>query len=91
MPKFLSERELPGAGQLSSDDLRQIARRSCDVLDALGTEIQWIQSWVTDDRIFCLYIAPDVDLIREHARCGKFPANQIRQIRAAMDPATAEG
>lgn len=90
MPKFLIERELPGAGNLSSDDLQAISRKSCDVLADLGTRIQWLQSYVTDDRIFCLYLAPDEELIREHARRGGFPANRISLIRGGMDPSTAE-
>ena len=91
MPKYLIERELPGAGSLSSSDLQKIARTSCDVLSALGPDIQWVQSHVTDDKIYCVYIAPDADLIREHARCGGFPANRIAQIRTGIDPTTAEG
>jgi hypothetical protein len=90
MPKFLIERELPGAGGLSPDDLRAIARRSCDVIDALGPDIQWVQSYVTDDHIYCIYIAADADIIREHARCGGFPANRILEVRAGIDPTTAE-
>ncbi|MFN2400610.1 MAG: DUF4242 domain-containing protein [Gemmatimonadaceae bacterium] len=90
MPKFLIERELPGAGRLSSGDLQGIARKSCDVLHALGPDIQWVQSYVTDDKIYCVYIAPDADIIREHARCGGFPANVISEIRAGIDPTTAE-
>ena len=90
MPKFLIERELPGAGELSPNDLQAIARKSCDVLHALGPDIQWVQSYVTDDKIYCLYIAPDAEIIREHARCGGFPANRVSEVRAAIDPTTAE-
>ena len=91
MPKYLIERELPGAGQLSAADLQSISRKSCDVLQALGPDIQWVQSYVTDDKIYCVYIAPDADIIREHARCGGFPANRISEVRAGIDPTTAEG
>ncbi|MGH7664027.1 MAG: DUF4242 domain-containing protein [Gemmatimonadaceae bacterium] len=90
MPKYLIERELPGAGQLSPGDLQGVARKSCDVLDALGSDIQWVESYVTDDRIYCVYIAADADIIREHARSGGFPANRISEVRAIIDPATAE-
>ena len=90
MPRYVIERDLPGAGELSPDDLQGISRRSCDVLNALGPDIQWVQSWVTDDRIYCVYIAPDPELIREHARCGGFPANRISRVRAVIDPTTAE-
>ena len=90
MPKFVIERELPGAGGLSPDELRAVARKSCDVIDALGPDIQWVQSYVTDDRIYCVYIAADADIIREHARCSGFPANRIVEVRAGIDPTTAE-
>ena len=91
MPRYVIERDLPGAGELSADDLRGISRRSCEVLNALGPDIQWIQSWVTDDRIYCVYIAPDPELILEHARCGGFPANRVSRVRGVIDPTTAEG
>ena len=90
MPKYLIERELPGAGALSASDLQQISRKSCDVLQALGPDIQWVQSYVTDDKIYCVYIAQDADIILEHARCGGFPANRVSEIRAGIDPTTAE-
>ena len=90
MPKYLIERELPGAGQLSPADLQAISRKSCDVLHALGPDIQWVHSYVVDDKICCVYIAPDAEIIREHARCGGFPANRISEIRAVIDPTTAE-
>jgi hypothetical protein len=90
MPKYLIERELPGAGQLSSAELRAVSRKSCEVLQALGPDIQWVQSYVTEDKIYCVYIAPDMDIIREHARCGGFPANAISEVRAMIDPTTAE-
>jgi uncharacterized protein DUF4242 len=91
MPRYLIERELPGAGLLSPSDLQGLSRKSCDVLHALGPDIQWVQSYVTDDKIYCVYIAPDAEIIREHARCGGFPANRIAEVRAGIDPATAEG
>jgi hypothetical protein len=90
MPKYVIERELPGAGQLSSAELRAISQKSCEVLQALGPDIQWVQSYVTGDKIYCLYIAPDMDIIREHARCGGFPANAISEVRSMIDPTTAE-
>jgi hypothetical protein len=90
MPKYLIERELPGAGRLSPSELQGIARKSCDVLHALGPDIQWIQSYVTDDKLYCVYIAPDAEIIREHARCGGFPANVVSVIRTGIDPTTAE-
>ena len=90
MPKYVIEREIPGAGQLSSAELRAISQKSCEVLQALGPDIQWVQSYVTGDKIYCVYIAPDVDLVREHARCGGFPANSISEVRAMIDPTTAE-
>ncbi|HYC51646.1 MAG TPA: DUF4242 domain-containing protein [Gemmatimonadaceae bacterium] len=90
MPKYVIERELPGAGKLSPAELRDIARKSCEVLQALGPDIQWVQSYVTADKIYCVYIAPDADIIREHARCGGFPANRISEVRAGIDPTTAE-
>jgi len=90
MPKYLIERDIPGAGELSPAELQVISRKSCDVLQALGPDIQWVQSYVTDDKIYCVYIAPDADIIREHARCGGFPANRISVVRAGIDPTTAE-
>jgi hypothetical protein len=90
MPRYVIERELPGAGDLSASELRAISRKSCEVLQALGPDIQWVQSYVTGDKIYCVYIAPDADIIREHARCGGFPANQISEVRAVIDPTTAE-
>jgi hypothetical protein len=90
MPKFLIERDLPGAGLLSAAELQAISRKSCEVLQALGPDIQWVQSYVTDEKIYCVYIAADADIIREHARCGGFPANRISEVRAGIDPTTAE-
>lgn len=91
MPKFVIERELPGAGKLSSADLRSISEKSCDVLRALGPEIQWVESYVVDEKIYCVYLAPNEELIREHATKGGFPANKISQIRATIDPTSSEG
>lgn len=90
MPRFLIERELPGAGNLSAEDLRGISAKSCGVLRELGPEVQWVQSYVTDDRITCIYIAPDEEAVREHARRGGFPATRILQVHAIIDPMTAE-
>ncbi|HRX71795.1 MAG: DUF4242 domain-containing protein [Candidatus Competibacteraceae bacterium] len=90
MPKYLIERELPGAGKLSPADLKAISQKSCGVLSALGPQIQWVQSYVTDDKIYCVYIAPNADLVKQHAEQGGFPANRISEIRAGIDPTTAE-
>jgi len=90
MPKFVIERELPGAGALSADALRGISQTSCGVLKNLGPEIQWLESYVTDDKIYCVYIAPSEELIRIHATQGGFPANSIRQVCRMIDPTTAE-
>ena len=90
MPKFVIEREIPGAGNLSSEQLQGISQTSCGVLRSLGPEIQWIQSYVTDDKIYCVYIAPDEETIRKHAQQGGFPANRISQVRTVIDPTTAE-
>jgi hypothetical protein len=90
MPRYIIERDLPGAGTLTPAELQGIARKSCEVLQALGPDIQWVQSYVTDDRIYCVYIAPDDAIIREHARCGGFPAYLISEVRAGIDPVTAE-
>lgn len=91
MPKYLIERELPGAGQLSAADLKAISQKSCSVLNTLGPQIQWLQSYVTDDKIYCVYIAPNADLVKQHAEQGGFPANRISEIRVGIDPTTAEG
>ncbi|HEV3155507.1 MAG TPA: DUF4242 domain-containing protein [Candidatus Baltobacteraceae bacterium] len=90
MPKYVIEREIPGAGNLSSDQLTAISQTSCQVLDKMGTGIQWVESFVTDDKIYCIYNARDEDQIREHARQGGFPANSIREVRNRIDPTTAE-
>ncbi|MBV8949362.1 MAG: DUF4242 domain-containing protein [Actinobacteria bacterium] len=90
MPKYVIERTVPGAGQMDAAALAAIAGKSNDVLRDLGPDIQWIHSYVSDDAITCVYFAANADLIREHARCGGFPVDSIRQVRATIDPATAE-
>jgi hypothetical protein len=90
MPKYIIERELPNAGALSEDELRTIAQRSCAVLKSLGPEIQWVQSYVTEDKITCVYIAPNVDMVKTHARLGGFPADRVLEVGTIIDPTTAE-
>ena len=90
MPKYVIERDLPGAGKLNQAELQGIAEKSNKVLADLGPEIQWLQSYVTDDKIYCVYIAPDEDIILEHARCGGFPANRVSIVGSTIDPTTAE-
>ena len=90
MPKFLIERNIPGAGKLSPEQLQSISQKSCSVLRSLGPQIQWIQSYVTDNKITCIYIAPDEATVREHASQGGFPADAVLQIRAIIDPTTSE-
>ena len=90
MPQFVIEREMPGAGGLSADDLRGASQGSCTVLRDLGPDIQWVHSYVTDDKIYCVYRAPNEELIRKHAETAGFPANSIAQVRAMIDPTTAE-
>jgi hypothetical protein len=90
MPKYLIERELPGAGKLRPEELRAMSEKSNGVLSSLGPKIQWVHSYVTDDKIICVYNAPSQDIIKEHARCGGFPANRISQVRAVIDPTSAE-
>jgi hypothetical protein len=90
MPKFVIEREIPGAGKLSPQELRAISQKSCSVLDQLGPKIQWVQSFVTGDKIYCVYIAPDEEMVREHARQGGFPANSVAEVKSIIDPTTAE-
>jgi len=91
MPKYVIERELSGAGKLSAQELQGISQKSCGVLNALGPQIQWIQSYVTDDKIYCVYIAPNEEMVREHAQKGGFPANRISEVKSVIDPTTAEG
>lgn len=90
MPKFVIERDLSGAGKLSAQELRDISRKSCEVLREMGPQIQWLQSYVTGDKIYCVYIAANEQLIRQHAQQGGFPANRIARIATVIDPATAE-
>jgi hypothetical protein len=90
MPKFVIEREIPGAGKLSADDLHAISQKSCGVLSSMGPKIQWVQSFVTDDKIYCVYIAPDEATVREHATKGGFPANTVSRVRTMIDPTTSE-
>ena len=90
MPKFVIERDIPGAGNLSDAELQEISRRSLSVLKAMGPEIQWLQSYVTGDKVYCVYLAPDEDTIREHAKRGGLPANRISAVRRLIDPTTAE-
>jgi hypothetical protein len=90
MPKYVIEREIPGAGKLSPDQLKGISQTSCAVLSKLGPEIQWVQSYVTGDKIYCVYIAPNKDLVLEHAKQGGFPANAVNEVNTIIDPTTAE-
>jgi hypothetical protein len=90
MPKFVIERNIPGAGSLTAEELRAISQKSCGVLNELGPTIQWDHSYVTDDKVYCVYIAPDEAMVREHARLGGFPANSVQQVRGVIDPTTAE-
>jgi hypothetical protein len=90
MPKYVIEREVPGAGKLSAEELKAISQKSCGVLEAMGPQIQWQQSYVTDDKIYCVYIAPNEEMVRQHAERGGFPANSIAQVREVIDPTTAE-
>lgn len=90
MPKFVIEREIPGAGKLSEQELKAVSQTSCNVLRELGPEVQWLQSYVTADKIYCVYIAPNEELVREHARQGGFPANSVSRVMNIIDPTTAE-
>ena len=90
MPKFVIEREIPGAGKLSAADLQGISQKSCSVLNELGPSIQWVESYVTDNKIYCVYIAPNAEMVRKHAEMGGFPANSISEIRTVIDPTTSE-
>ena len=91
MPKYVIEREIAGAGKLSQKELQAIAQKSCGVLNRLGSQIQWVHSYVTGDKVYCLYIAPNEEMVREHAREGGFPANRISEVKQVIDPTTAEG
>lgn len=90
MPKFLIEREIPGAGKLSAEQLKGISQTSCGVLSNMGPQIQWVHSYVTDDKIYCIYNAPNEETVREHAKQGGFPANSVSKVSAVIDPVTAE-
>ncbi len=91
MPKFVIEREVPGAGEWTHEQLHALAQTSCGVLHEMGPQIQWVESYVTDERMYCVYIAPDEATVREHAELGGFPANRIMEVRSVIGPATAEG
>lgn len=91
MPKYVIEREMPGAGSLSKEQLQAASKTSCGVLNTLGPQIQWIESYVTESKIYCIYVAPNKQLIEEHAKRGGFPANRISEVKATIDPTTAEG
>jgi cell division inhibitor SulA len=91
MPKYVIEREIPGAGKLSQDELHAISQKSCGVLRNLGPQIQWVESFVTQDKIYCIYLAPNEQMVREHAQQGGFPANRISEVKKMIDPTTAEG
>ena len=90
MPKFVIEREIPNAGKLSPEELRGISQKSCGVLRNLGPQIQWVQSYVTNDKVYCVYIAPNKEMVQEHAKQGGFPANRISEVKSVIDPTTAE-
>ena len=90
MPKYLIEREIPGAGKLTGEELRAVAQKSCGVLTNMGPQIQWVHSYVTNDKVYCIYIAPSEEMIREHASLGGFPANIVTEVSNIIDPATAE-
>ena len=91
MPKYVIEREIPDAGKLSAQELQAVSQTSCGVLNQMGSQIQWVQSYVTDDKIYCVYIAPNEEMVREHARQGEFPANRVSEVKTIIDPITAEG
>jgi hypothetical protein len=90
MPKYVIEREIPAAGKLSAEELKGISQKSCGVLQEMGPQIQWVESFVTDDKVYCVYIAPNAAAVREHAQKGGFPANRISEIKSVIDPTTAE-
>ncbi len=90
MPKFIIERDIPGAGKLSAADLKAISQKSCGVLREMGSQVQWVQSYVTDDRVYCVYIAPNAEAVKQHAAKGGFPANRVSQVLTGIDPTTAE-
>lgn len=90
MPKYVIEREIPGAGDLTSEQLKGISQTSCGVLDKMGSKIQWVHSYVTPDKIYCIYNAPNEEMVREHAKQGGFPANSVSKVSVIIDPTTAE-
>ncbi len=90
MPKYIIEREIPGAGKLTTAELQGISQKSCSVLSKLGPQIQWVESYVTDDKVYCVYIAPNEELVREHAKQGGFPANRVSEVRTIIDPTNSE-
>jgi Protein of unknown function (DUF4242) len=90
MPKYVIERKIPGAGKMSQEQLKAVSQKSCSVLRNLGPQIQWVESYVTDDKLYCVYVAPNEEMIRKHAEQGGFPANRISQVRTVIDPTTAE-
>lgn len=90
MPKYVIERDIPGAGKLSASELKAISQKSCGVLSQMGPQIQWLHSYVTDDKVYCVYIAPNEQLVREHATLGGFPANRVSEVATVIDPTTAE-
>ena len=90
MPKYIIEREIPGAGNLTAEDLQGISQKSCSILKSMGPQIQWVESFVTDDKVYCTYIAPNKDEIKKHAEEGGFPANKISEIKSVIDPTTSE-
>jgi Protein of unknown function (DUF4242) len=90
MPKYVIEREIPNAGKLSQAELQSISQKSCGVLRNLGPQIQWLQSYVTDDKVYCVYIAPNEEMVREHAKQGGFPADRVSEVKSVIDPTTAE-
>ena len=91
MPRFVIERKIPGAGKLSPQELQGISQKSCGVLNEMGPRIQWVHSYVTDDCIYCVYIAPTAEMVREHAQRGGFPADSVSEVRSVIDPTTSEG
>ncbi len=90
MPRYVIEREIPGAGKLTPVELKGISQKSCTVLGQMGPKIQWVQSYVVDDKVYCVYIAPDEATVRKHAQMGGFPANRVSEVRAIIDPTTSE-
>lgn len=90
MPKYLIEREIPGAGKLTQKELSAISKKSCEILEDLGPKIQWVESFVTDDKVYCVYIAPNAEMVKEHATRGGFPANRVSEIKSEISPVNAE-